>query len=105
MALFNHFAVHIMEYKIKSTTLKWKKDMKEIDTMYPSGAYAGWTHGQPNNIGGNQYCGCLLRTGNTGLQDEPCNNRYPYICDVPGEYAQLFFCHLVLIICKISVYI
>ncbi|XP_026009634.1 ladderlectin-like [Astatotilapia calliptera] len=42
--------------------------------------YAYWCRGEPNNIGGREYCLHMNWTGLKCMNDKSCNYRYPFVC-------------------------
>ncbi|XP_011305761.1 hemolymph lipopolysaccharide-binding protein [Fopius arisanus] len=54
------------------------------DSLYKHG-YSRWSHlwgGQPDNGGGVQHCGTILRMG--GMDDVNCNLQFPFFCEIPN---------------------
>lgn len=57
------------------------------DSLHKSG-YAKWSEqwgGQPDNGGGVQHCGALLKDG--GMDDVNCGIRYPFFCEIAAIRA------------------
>ena len=53
------------------------------DSLHKSG-YTKWSElwgGQPDNGGGVQHCGALLKDG-SGMDDVNCNIRYAFFCEI-----------------------
>jgi hypothetical protein len=48
---------------------------KEINSY----GYLNWGPGEPNNLGGIEYCGSITRLG--AFNDSPCNVRTVFICE------------------------
>ncbi|XP_044737456.1 hemolymph lipopolysaccharide-binding protein-like [Chrysoperla carnea] len=48
-----------------------------------SSGYMHWAAGQPDNAGGKENCGALLRNGR--LFDLPCGDKIPFICEISTD--------------------
>ena len=47
------------------------------------GGPGSWAYSQPNNLGGDQYCGVVDTTGgDLLLGDEPCAKPYRFLCEL-----------------------
>ncbi|XP_063632679.1 hemolymph lipopolysaccharide-binding protein-like [Cydia splendana] len=51
------------------------------DSLAAAG-FDGWTAWEPNNLGGIEDCGSILRWSGR-LNDCPCFKPYPFICEIP----------------------
>ncbi|XP_062575880.1 perlucin-like [Saccostrea cucullata] len=47
------------------------------------GTYKNWSPGEPNNAGSNEHCLEMDMNGNYQWNDNNCQNRFNFICEIP----------------------
>lgn len=56
-----------------------------LDDPLPKTGFSKWSTkwgGQPDNGGGRQHCGALVKEGG-GLDDVACDIQFPFVCELP----------------------
>lgn len=57
------------------------------------GSYKNWAPGEPNNANGNEHCLEMDMGGQYQWNDNNCENRFNFICEIPYESCILIYLH------------
>lgn len=55
------------------------------------GSYKNWAPGEPNNANGNEHCLEMDMGGQYQWNDNNCENRFNFICEMPYESCILIY--------------
>lgn len=61
------------------------------------GSYKNWAPGEPNNANGNEHCLEMDMGGQYHWNDNNCENRFNFICEMPYESCILIYSELLFV--------